>query len=98
QREPIRSSIFLPSPDVQISGKGNPLASLPEWVNCKCPKCGQDAKRETGPLSLSLSLSVSGSGCYCRSPLLNSSRTPLSLSLSLSLLFWSLPLLAHPRP
>ncbi|MBQ8472879.1 MAG: leucine--tRNA ligase [Bacilli bacterium] len=25
----------------------SPLASIPEFVNCKCPKCGADAKRET---------------------------------------------------
>lgn len=25
----------------------SPLASVPEYVNCKCPKCGKDAKRET---------------------------------------------------
>ncbi len=28
-------------------GGESPLASLPEYVNCKCPKCGGDAKRET---------------------------------------------------
>jgi len=25
----------------------SPLADVPEYVNCKCPKCGQAAKRET---------------------------------------------------
>ncbi|NLC72816.1 MAG: leucine--tRNA ligase [Ruminococcaceae bacterium] len=25
----------------------SPLAQIHEWVNCKCPKCGGDAKRET---------------------------------------------------
>ena len=25
----------------------SPLANITEWVNCKCPKCGHDAKRET---------------------------------------------------
>jgi len=25
----------------------SPLASIPSFVNCKCPKCGNDAKRET---------------------------------------------------
>ena len=25
----------------------SPLAGIPEFVNCKCPKCGKDARRET---------------------------------------------------
>lgn len=25
----------------------SPLANIVDWVNCKCPKCGGDAKRET---------------------------------------------------
>ena len=25
----------------------SPLANITDWVNCKCPKCGHDAKRET---------------------------------------------------
>ena len=25
----------------------SPLAKINDWVNCKCPKCGADAKRET---------------------------------------------------
>ncbi len=25
----------------------SPLAAIPEFVNCKCPKCGADARRET---------------------------------------------------
>ena len=25
----------------------SPLAKITDWVNCKCPKCGEDAKRET---------------------------------------------------
>ena len=25
----------------------SPLANIADWVNCKCPKCGHDAKRET---------------------------------------------------
>ena len=25
----------------------SPLAKMTDWVNCKCPKCGGDAKRET---------------------------------------------------
>jgi len=28
-------------------GSGNPLAKLESFVNCRCPRCGQAAKRET---------------------------------------------------
>jgi leucyl-tRNA synthetase len=28
----------------------SPLAAIDEWVNCKCPKCGKDAKRETNTM------------------------------------------------
>ena len=28
-------------------GGESPLAKIPSYVNCKCPKCGSDAKRET---------------------------------------------------
>ncbi len=28
-------------------GGESPLAKIPEYVNCKCPRCGKDAKRET---------------------------------------------------
>ncbi len=38
--------VLLPS-NVSITGHGNPLGSVPEFVNVKCPKCGSDAKRET---------------------------------------------------
>lgn len=38
--------VKLPT-DVELSGKGSPLASVPEFVNVKCPKCGMDAHRET---------------------------------------------------
>ncbi|MCD7831835.1 MAG: leucine--tRNA ligase [Firmicutes bacterium] len=38
-------------PDVENfepgEGGESPLAKIPEFVNCKCPKCGKDAKRET---------------------------------------------------
>ena len=39
--------VLLPD-NVQV-GKttSNPLLSVPEWFNVKCPKCGADAKRET---------------------------------------------------
>ena len=33
---------FEPGTDGQ-----SPLAKIPSFVNCKCPKCGKDAKRET---------------------------------------------------
>ena len=28
----------------------SPLAAIDEWVNCKCPECGADAKRETNTM------------------------------------------------
>ena len=35
----------------QPTGTGeSPLAAIDSWVNCKCPKCGKDAKRETNTL------------------------------------------------
>ncbi len=34
--------------NVEITGQGgSPLASVPEFVNVKCPKCGDPARRET---------------------------------------------------
>ena len=33
---------FLPQED-----GSSPLSKISDWVNCKCPKCGKDAKRET---------------------------------------------------
>jgi leucyl-tRNA synthetase len=47
----------VPVPDDQLpvvlpenlvpDGTGNPLAKTPSFVNCKCPRCGKPAKRET---------------------------------------------------
>ncbi|MBN7117477.1 leucine--tRNA ligase [Ectopseudomonas oleovorans] len=38
--------VVLPE-DVVPDGAGSPLARMPEFYQCKCPKCGADAKRET---------------------------------------------------
>lgn len=38
--------VVLPD-DVQISGSGSPLARCDAFVHVSCPKCGQDARRET---------------------------------------------------
>ena len=39
----------LPDVENYEPGEGgeSPLAKIPSFVNCKCPKCGRDAKRET---------------------------------------------------
>lgn len=35
----------------QPTGTGeSPLAGIAEWVNCKCPECGEKAKRETNTM------------------------------------------------
>lgn len=31
----------------KLSGRGNPLAGITEWVNCRCPRCQGAAKRDT---------------------------------------------------
>ncbi|MDD5717086.1 MAG: leucine--tRNA ligase [Sulfuricurvum sp.] len=38
--------IALPE-DIVITGEGNPLEKHPTWKHCRCPKCGQEAIRET---------------------------------------------------
>jgi leucyl-tRNA synthetase len=38
--------VVLPE-DVTITGRGSPLAKMPEFYNCACPKCGGAARRET---------------------------------------------------
>ncbi|ESA36916.1 leucyl-trna synthetase [Leptolyngbya sp. Heron Island J] len=39
--------VVLPE-DVEFSARGgSPLAKMADWVNCQCPSCGADAKRET---------------------------------------------------
>jgi leucyl-tRNA synthetase len=38
--------VILPE-DVVPDGAGSPLARMPEFYECSCPKCGQPAKRET---------------------------------------------------
>ena len=38
--------VVLPE-NVTITGAGSPLAKMPEFYECSCPKCGGKAKRET---------------------------------------------------
>ncbi len=38
--------VVLPE-DLVPDGSGNPLGKTPSFLNCKCPKCGRDARRET---------------------------------------------------
>ena len=38
--------VVLPE-NVEITGAGSPLAKMPEFYECSCPKCGGKAKRET---------------------------------------------------
>lgn len=38
--------VVLPE-DVQLTGSGSPLAECSHFVHTQCPKCGQDATRET---------------------------------------------------
>jgi leucyl-tRNA synthetase len=38
--------VVLPE-NVTVTGAGSPLARMPEFYECACPKCGQPARRET---------------------------------------------------
>ena len=38
--------VVLPE-DVVVTGAGSPLAKMPGFYQCSCPKCGQPARRET---------------------------------------------------
>ncbi len=38
--------VVLPE-NVEITGAGSPLAKMPEFYECTCPKCGKPARRET---------------------------------------------------
>lgn len=38
--------VLLPY-DIKIDGEGNPLEKHPSWKECKCPKCGAEATKET---------------------------------------------------
>ena len=38
--------VVLPE-NVEITGAGSPLAKMPEFYECSCPKCGGAARRET---------------------------------------------------
>jgi leucyl-tRNA synthetase len=38
--------VVLPE-NVTVTGAGSPLARMPEFYQCSCPKCGQPARRET---------------------------------------------------
>ncbi|MBF0584883.1 MAG: leucine--tRNA ligase [Magnetococcales bacterium] len=33
--------------EVELLGQGNPLVRHPSWKECRCPRCGQAAQRET---------------------------------------------------
>ncbi|MCX7946579.1 MAG: leucine--tRNA ligase [Hydrogenophilus sp.] len=41
--------VLLPE-EVEITGRGSPLAQLSEWINVPCPQCGEPARRETDTL------------------------------------------------
>ncbi|KAI5961329.1 hypothetical protein KGF57_001752 [Candida theae] len=39
--------VLLPKVNSKHFTKGNPLGNINEFVNCKCPSCGNNARRET---------------------------------------------------
>lgn len=41
--------VLLPE-NVTVTGRGSPLAKMPEFYECTCPKCGKPARRETDTL------------------------------------------------
>ena len=41
--------VVLPE-NVVVDGAGSPLARMPEFYECTCPKCGKPARRETDPM------------------------------------------------
>ncbi|AUN94275.1 leucine--tRNA ligase [Pseudazoarcus pumilus] len=41
--------VVLPE-NVEITGRGSPLARMPEFYECSCPSCGKPARRETDTL------------------------------------------------
>ncbi|MDR2031591.1 MAG: leucine--tRNA ligase, partial [Azoarcus sp.] len=41
--------VVLPE-EVEMTGRGSPLAKMPSFYACACPKCGQPARRETDTL------------------------------------------------
>ena len=38
--------VVLPE-NVEVTGRGSPLAKMPEFYECSCPSCGKTARRET---------------------------------------------------
>ena len=45
--------------DIDFSKTGNPLSSHPTWKHTKCPKCNQDATRETDTFDTFFEKSIS---------------------------------------
>ncbi|MES2770591.1 MAG: leucine--tRNA ligase [Pseudomonadota bacterium] len=41
--------VMLPE-EVQVTGAGSPLAKMPSFYECYCPRCGKPARRETDTL------------------------------------------------